>query len=72
VREKLQKIVGPAVTILDSNEPVAQQVKRVLPFGASGGLPEYTFYATKDIQNFEAVDRSLVGDIVKNVQLVVL
>lgn len=74
VREQLQKIVGPAVVILDSNEPVAQQVKRLLALNnqVSSAPAEYKFYATKDAQQFESVARSLIGDIVKDVQLVVL
>lgn len=74
MREQLQKIVGPTVTILDSNEPVAQQIKRVLALNTqpvSSGA-EYKFYATKDVKNFESVARGLIGDIVKGVELAVL
>ena len=74
MREQLQKIVGPTVTILDSNEPVAQQVKRVLALNTQPGAlgAEYKFYATKDAQKFESVARGLIGDVVKDVELAVL
>lgn len=75
VREQLQKIVGPAVAILDSNEPVARQVKRVLSMIQScsiesdGGLslerrqPQYQFYATKDAEKFMVVAEKLIGPL---------
>lgn len=77
VREQLQKIVGPEVTILDSNGPVAQQVFRVLS-QQLGGLvergiePRHHFYATKEPELFASVANSLIGDIVHDVQLAVL
>ncbi len=72
VREQLQKIVGPLVTIVDSNDPVARQVKRVLAAMPDGLVPEgrqpkYQFYATKDAKNFEIVAQQLIGDLVAGV-----
>ncbi len=70
VRAQLQSIVGPSVTILDSNDPVARQVKRVLLQNALVDIPNYQFYATKDAKQFQFIARRLIGDIVANVQLI--
>lgn len=75
VRDQIQHIVGPSVTILDSNVPVARQVKRVLEMMPTQELhkPRYRFYVTKDPETFEAVAKQLIGaDIVKQVEFVVL
>lgn len=72
IREKLQKIVGLSVTILDSNEPVARQVKRILSSERSGSrTANYLFYAT-NAEQFEGVARKLIGDVVVGVREVSL
>lgn len=73
VRDQLQKIVGTQVTILDSNVPVANQVKRVLE-KMPGGIADknhqarYRFFVTKQPDDFKRVAQKLVGaDLVANV-----
>jgi glutamate racemase len=76
IRDQLQKIVGQSVVILDSNEPVARQVKRVvatLPQSdtTAGRQAQYQFYATADAEKFKAVAQQLVGNtVVCDVQLI--
>ena len=78
VRDQIQNIVGPFVTILDSNVPVARQVKRVLEAMPDGITQEshksqYRFYVTKDPEKFETVAKQLIGpDLVRRVEFVVL
>lgn len=72
LREIIKKLIPPHVIILDSNEPVANQVERVLSSQSNEGSscqhsPTYTFYATKDAQVFCSVAQQLVGPIVKKV-----
>jgi len=78
VHDQIQAIVGSSVTIVDSNEPVARQVKRVLE-GMSNGITkeshklQYRFYVTKDPEKFETVAKQLIGlELVKRVEFVVL
>ncbi len=78
VRDQIQAIVGPSIKILDSNEPVARQVKRVLetmPHGIAQKLDktEYRFYVTNDSEKFETVAQQLIGtELVKHVDFIVL
>ncbi len=51
LREKMQHILGPTVTILDSGPAIARQVKRVLENNNAVAVeqqPEYSFYTTGD------------------------
>jgi glutamate racemase len=78
VHDQIKAIVGPSVTIIDSNIPVARQVKRVLEIMPDGITEElhksqYRFYVTKDPEKFERVAGQLIGaDLVKQVEFVVL
>ena len=78
LRDQIQAIVGPGVTILDSNVPVARQVKRVLETMPDGlaierRTPSYHFYVTKEPEKFKSIAQQLVGDaLVQDVELVVL
>ena len=76
IRHQLQKIVGPDVIIIDSNDAVARQVKRVLQ-GLYNNIdtsitPRYIVYATKDVVSFKKVAQQLVGNnLVSEVQLLI-
>jgi glutamate racemase len=75
--QQLQKIVGPGVTIIDSNAAIACQVKRVLQ-GLYNNIdtsitPRYVVYATKNASVFKKNAQQLVGDnLVPDVQFISL
>ena len=69
LRKQIQNLIPPHVLILDSNEPVAKQVERVikaLPEYTTNNdhVPTYTFYVTKDAPQFCTIAQKLVGPIV--------
>lgn len=77
IREQLQQIVGPSVIILDSNDPVARQVQRVLAAISDGASScsrhqQYKFYATKDAEKFKVVAEKLIGSLNTQVESLVL
>lgn len=78
IKEQLQTIVGPGILILDSNEPVARQTKKIFneiaaEVSVENKKPRYQFFVTKDAQKFASVAQQLLGGhIVERVQEVVL
>ncbi len=78
VRHHIQQLVGPAVTIIDSNEAVARHtaklVEQMIPSNPSSSpaSPHYTFYVTKEPEAFQRVGQMLLGNMVNNVTLITL
>ncbi len=73
LRDKIAAMLPSGVTILDSNEPVARQVERVIS-STPGSMPDpnhapnYLVYATKDAPTFGTVARKLLGSMTIDVQ----
>lgn len=73
LRDQIAAMLPSGVTILDSNEPVARQVERVITSmpGYAPDLnhaPSYLVYATQDALTFGAVARKLLGSMTLDVQ----
>lgn len=70
LREQITKLMPYPVTIIDSNEPVARQVERLVTMHQEvidpGHQTTYTLHATKNAQNFGAVAQKLIGSIASN------
>ena len=67
----IAKLFSPQVIILDSNQPVANQVERIMSLQPALAFdknhkPTYTVYATKDVQTFGKVAQKLIGPMVDN------
>jgi glutamate racemase len=72
LRTQIEAIVGPGVTVLDSNHAVAKQVLRVLGATDQQSNAEHgtvIFYASKNPEAFEQTARMLIGDSVQEVIL---
>ena len=70
LRDQIAALLPPDVMLLDSNEPVAKQVERVMrglpqPEAMSQHTPTYVFYATKDAAHLCRVARTLIGSMVE-------
>ncbi len=65
LRETLEKVVGPGVTIVDPSEAVARQVKRVLEerwlLREGGREGRYTFFTSGEPDRFRKILQMLVG-----------
>jgi glutamate racemase len=74
LREQMQKILPIGVTVIDSNDSVAKQVVKVHSkiLDDTAGKARYSFYVTKQPEQFLAVAQKLVGQTVKDVSLISL
>jgi glutamate racemase len=65
LRETLEKVVGPGVSIIDPSEAVARQVKRVLESNGllreEGGKGRYSFFTSGEPERFRGILRLLIG-----------
>ncbi len=65
LREIIEKVVGPGVTIVDPSEAVARQVKRVLEIHGllreEGGEGQYAFFTSGEPDKFRKILQILVG-----------
>ena len=70
LRAQIARILPPGVTLLDSNQPVATHVQRLMlgheGVDASLHSPDYTFYATQDAPTFCRIAQKLVGSIIRS------
>lgn len=65
LKEKMQKILGNNVLILDSGAAIARQVKRILIANqaiSSSKITKHRFYTTGDVRKFDIIARRLVGN----------
>lgn len=71
IKNKIQKILGKRVLIIDSGEAIARQVKRILESESklsNSRNPRYTFYTTGDINNMKIIlnELNLKGKVSKH------
>src|SRR3972149_2075663 len=70
----LNKVCGPKVSLISSAEETANEVKTILErrgqLRTAPGLPDYTFYATGDTQQFSALGSRFLQRKIVEVELV--
>jgi glutamate racemase len=74
IKPQIKKLLPEKTQILDSNEAVAKQVVRLISQEkvSENSSPSHTFFVTKNAEKFENVGKTLIGDLVSKVSLVVL
>ena len=76
LKPQIAALLPPYVMLLDSNQPVALQVQRLMvtqpPAADDTHQPRYIFYATQEASEFCRVAQKLVGSIIQVCQLVML
>lgn len=61
LRDRIQALVGPGVTLVDSGDAVARQTERRLPFAAPPGSAREEFFTTGDLAEANARIPALWG-----------
>lgn len=61
LRDRIQALVGPDITLVDSGDAVARQTERRLPFPAPAGSAREEFYTTGDVAAANALFPRLWG-----------
>jgi len=75
LKDKMQKIMGPEIAVLDSNEAVARQVKRVLTNNddlEDAQKAKYRFLTNKNLDDFSRQITNLINIENKEVEKIVL
>jgi len=61
LRDRIQALVGPEITLVDSGDAVARQTERRLPFAAPSGSAREEFFTTGDLAEASARIPALWG-----------